>query len=264
MEKLENYDWSTLLPVVTNVLSGLGVFILGWLLSRWVYDTILKRLGNEKGLQATATVRPLIATIAKYTILLGAIYAGLTQAGVAASSLLAVFGAAGLAIALAVQGTLSNIAAGIMLIFLRSMKVGEFIETPHVQGTVTEIGLFTTQMRRADGVYVSVPNAQLWGSQITNYSRYDERRLDVDIEIARDNDLSAAVGVLEEAIKDHPLIVDPDLSSVTVFNTTPLTVILQTRCWIARTNYRGDSSTLRMALHEALRTEGFKLPKLIR
>ena len=260
MDNLREFDWAGLMPIVVNVLSGIGIFILGWILSRWAYRTILKRLGNEKGIQASETFRPLIATIVKYAILLGAIYAGLTQAGVAASSLLAVFGAAGLAIALAVQGTLSNIAAGVMLIFLRSMKVGEYIETPHVQGTVTEIGLFTTHMRRPDGVFVSVPNAQIWGSQITNYSRYDERRVDIDIEISRDNDLTEAVNTLEQLISDSPLVVNPELTSVAVLNTTPQTAVLQTRCWIHRTNYRADSSTLRVALHEALRAEGFKLP----
>ncbi|NNC38264.1 MAG: mechanosensitive ion channel family protein [Acidimicrobiales bacterium] len=261
MENLPKFDWTSLMPIAVNLLSGFGIFILGWILSGWAYRTIMSRLGNERGLQVSATIRPLIATSVKYAILLGALYAGLTQAGVAASSLLAVFGAAGLAIALAVQGTLSNIAAGIMLIFLRSMKVGEFIETPNISGTVLEIGLFTTHIRRGDGVFVTVPNAQIWSSQITNYSRFDERRIDIDIAIARDNDLAAAIAVLEATIADHPLVVDPDLTNVTILNTTPHTVILQTRCWVARTSFRADSSTLRLVLHEALRSQGFKLPK---
>jgi len=123
-------------PVVSNIFTALGIFILGWILARWADRVVRKRLGNNKGLQADDTFRPLIAIIVRYAIVLAALYAALDIAGIGAASLLAVFGAAGLAIALAVQGTLSNVAAGLMLIFLRKIKVGEYIQTPDVEGTV--------------------------------------------------------------------------------------------------------------------------------
>lgn len=264
MENLSKVEWSTFVPLIFNLLSGLGIFILGWMLSRWAYRIILNRLGNNKGLQASATVRPLIATVVKYAILLGAIYAGLTQAGVAASSLLAVFGAAGLAIALAVQGTLSNIAAGIMLIFLRSMKVGEYIETPTVEGTVLEVGLFTTNIRRPDGVFVSVPNAQIWGSQIANYSRFMTRRVDIDLELARDNDLGAAVKVIQSVLEQQDIIVDKEKASVSVAGFTPTTAIIRARLWLGTDNLADKGSTLRTSFNTALSAEGFKLPTLLR
>lgn len=261
MDAFTEFDWSSMMPILTNILSGLGIFILGWILSRWAYRTILNRLGNDKGLQASETFRPLIATIVKYAILLGAIYAGLTQAGVAASSLLAVFGAAGLAIALAVQGTLSNIAAGIMLIFLRSMKVGEYIETPNIEGTVLEVGLFTTQIRRPDGVFVTVPNAQLWGSQIANYSRFKTRRVDIDLELARDNDLTAAVSTVRAALDQQDMVIDKDKSSVSISGFTPTTAIIKARFWLDTDNLTDNRSILRSDLHAALRSEGFQFPK---
>jgi len=260
MNNIDGIQWMTFVPIATNILSGLGIFILGWLLSRWAYKTILVRLGNEKGLQASATFRPLIATIVKYAILLGAIYAGLTQAGVAASSLLAVFGAAGLAIALAVQGTLSNIAAGVMLIFLRSMKVGEYIETPDIAGTVLEVGLFTTHIRRPDGVFVTVPNAQIWGSQIANYSRFSTRRVDIDLELARDNDLAAAVDTVRASLDKQDMVVDKDKASVSVAGFTPTTAIIRARFWLDTENLSDKSSTLRTLFSQALSAEGFKLP----
>ena len=263
MDKFPEFDWSGLLPILTNILSGFGIFILGWMISRWAYRTLLNRLGNEKGLQANETFRPLIATIVKYAILLGAIYAGLTQAGVAASSLLAVFGAAGLAIALAVQGTLSNIAAGIMLIFLRSMKVGEYIETPSIEGTVLEVGLFTTQIRRPDGVFVTVPNAQIWGSQIANYSRFKTRRVDIDLELARDNDLAAAVSTVRAALDQQDIIIDKDKSSVSVSGFTPTTAIIRARFWLDTDDLVSKGSILRSDLHAALRNEGFQFPNLL-
>ena len=253
-----------LTPIAINILTALGVFILGWIVSRWANKTIRTRLGNNKGLQANDTVRPLIATIVRYAIILAALYAALDIAGIPASSLLAVFGAAGIAIALAVQGTLSNIAAGIMLIFLRSMKVGEYIETPDVAGTVLEIGLFTTQIRRADGVFVSVPNAQLWGSQITNYSRFKSRRVDLNIELDRDNDLAAALQTVLDCLSKQSAIINKDVTEAVIFEYSPTTATLQSRFWISSKNLRADSSAISLAVHEALRSEGFKLPKFLR
>lgn len=263
MENLKDLPLSTWLPFAQNILSAFGIFILGWLLSRWAHRLILNRLGNNKGLQADDTIRPLIAVVAKYAILLAAIYAALTQVGIAASSLLAVFGAAGLAIALAVQGTLSNIAAGIMLIFLRSMKVGEYIETPDVAGTVLEIGLFTTQIKRADGVFITAPNAQLWSSQITNYSRFKTRRVDVDIELARDNDLSEATVAIRAALEAQDAVINKDASEVVLLSFSPQTAILQSRFWLSSANLRDDTSKVSLALHEALQSKGFKLPKFL-
>ena len=261
MDAVTSTNWAAFIPVLINILSGIGIFIIGWILSRWAYATILKRLGNDKGLRASETFRPLIATVVKYAILLGAIYAGLTQAGVAASSLLAVFGAAGLAIALAVQGTLSNIAAGVMLIFLRSMKVGEYIETPDIAGTVLEVGLFTTHIKRPDGVFVTVPNAKIWGSQIANYSRFKTRRVDVDLELSRDNDLAAAVDIVRNTIDGLDIIASKESTNVSISGFSPTTATLKARCWLGTKNLGDDGSTLRMTLHEALRAKGVKFPK---
>jgi small conductance mechanosensitive channel len=268
MEELKQFlstiEWDVLTPIFVNLLTGLGILILGWILSRWADRFVRKQLSNNKGIEASATVRPILATTVKYAILLAALYAALTQAGIEAASLLAVFGAAGLAIALAVQGTLSNIAAGIMLIFLRSMKVGDYVQTPSVEGTVLEIGLFTSNLRRADGVFVTVPNAQIWGSQITNFSRFDERRVDVDIALARDNDLAAAVEVLKKALDDSPLVHNPELNSAILLSTTDKSAMVQARFWIARESYRSDSAAMRLMLHEALKAEGFTLPPVVR
>jgi small conductance mechanosensitive channel len=267
MESLSNMfspeDLAAILSITKGLLSGVGIFILGWMLSRWVYKLILNRLGNNKGLKANDTVRPLIATVAKYAILLAAIYAGLTQAGIAASSLLAVFGAAGLAIALAVQGTLANVAAGIMLIFLRSMKVGEYIETPNVAGTVLEIGLFTTQIKRADGVFISAPNAQIWGSQITNYSRFKTRRVDINIELSRDNDLARATQVVRDTLDKQKAVLNKDATDVVLAAFSANTATLQSRLWLSSDDLRAQSSLISLALHEALRAQGFKLPKYL-
>jgi len=255
-------DWTAALPVIQNAFVALGVLILGWIIARWADRIVRKRLGNAKGLQADDTFRPLIALLVRYVIIFGALYAALDIAGVAPASLLAVFGAAGLAIALSVQGTLSNVAAGLMLIFLRSIRVGEYIQTSSIEGTVLEIGLFTTEIKSSDGVLITVPNAQIWSSQIKNFSRYKTRRIDINIEIARDNDLAAALDVLHKTLIKHPLVITKDSAEVVVAGFTATTVNLQARCWLQSTNLRGNSSAVRLSIHEALRAEGFKLPPI--
>ncbi len=250
---------SSYAPLIRDIFAALGVFILGWIVARWADMVVRKRLGNNKGLQADDTYRPLIAIIVRYTIVLAALYAALDIAGIGAASLLAVFGAAGLALALAVQGTLSNVAAGLMLIFLRSIKVGEYIQTPDVEGTVLEIGLFTTEIKSPDGVFISVPNAQIWAKQVKNFSRFKSRRLDIVLEIARDNDVGLALEVLQKALSSHP-IVSADGAQTVISGFTPTSVQLQARCWLKADNLRNSASEVRLSLHEALRREGIKIP----
>jgi len=253
---------SSYAPVVRDIFSALGVFILGWIVARWADRVVRKRLGNNKGLQADDTFRPLIAIIVRYAIILGALYAALDIAGVAPASLLAVFGAAGLAIALAVQGTLSNVASGLMIIFLRSIKVGEYIQTPDVEGSVLEIGLFTTEIKSPDGVLITVPNSQIWTKQIKNFSRFKTRRMDIILEIARDNDVGQALEVLQKTLGTHDLVIAADSAQTVISGFTPTSVQLQARCWLKADNLRNDVSQVRLALHESLRREGFKMPPL--
>src|SRR5690606_6640128 len=114
------------------------------------------------------------------------------QIGVATTSVLAVLGAAGLAIGLALQGTLSNIAAGIMLLWLRPFKAGDFIETASAAGTVREIGLFATQIDTYDGIYRFVPNASLWNQPLSNFTRNPSRMTDIAIGIGYGSDANKA------------------------------------------------------------------------
>ena len=253
-------DWNVFIPVGINILKAIGILILGFMIARWVERFTRKRLGNHKGLQVDDTLRPLLATIIRYAIIFAAIYAALTTAGIPAASLLAVFGAAGLAIALAVQGTLSNVAAGIMLIFLRAIRVGEYIETSSFGGSVLEIGLFTTEIKTSDGILITVPNAQIWSGQIKNYSRFKSRRVDISMEIARDNDLGSAVSALEKAVSDFDAVINKSAASVMVSGFTPTSATLLARCWLKSENLAGDSSALRVHLQEVLNKKGFKLP----
>jgi small conductance mechanosensitive channel len=153
----------------------------------------------------------LIASLVRYVILAFTVVLVLGQFGVQTTSLIAVLGAAGLAIGLALQGTLSNVAAGVMLLVLRPFRVGHFVEAGGVSGTVSEIGLFTTIMTTRDLVYVSVPNSAVWSGVITNYTREPLRRISftLPVDIANDVD-SVEKAILGALANDAHVLKTPE------------------------------------------------------
>ena len=145
--------------------------------------------------------------VVRYTINIIVIVAALARIGVPTTSILAVLGAAGLAIGLALQGTLSNIAAGIMLLWLRPFRVGEFIDAGEIAGTVNEIGLFATELKTFDGIYSFVPNSELWNKSIFNYTRNPARMTNMEVGISYGSDIEKARRVmldLAEGTGAHP------------------------------------------------------------
>ncbi len=157
-----------------DLVGAVVMLIAGWTLAGWAQRSMLRVLGRVPKIDDT--LKPFIASVVRYGILVFILVAVLAQFGVQTASIIALLGAMGIAIGLALQGTLQNIAAGIMLLFLRPFRIGDYIDAEGLAGTVDEIGLFTTQMHTYDGVYVEVPNQQLWNRAIKNFSRLPTRR----------------------------------------------------------------------------------------
>ena len=179
--------------------------IIAGVLQRWTRAA----LGKIKGFDDTLQL--FIAKAVKYVVLILVLVTVLAQFGVQTTSIIAALGAAGLAIGLALQGTLANIAAGVMVLVLRPFSVGDFVDSGGVAGTIEEIGLFVTQLKTADGIYVSAPNNQLWNSVITNYSRHKTRRLELVIGIGYQDDIDAALKtLLDLAVADDRVHKDPE------------------------------------------------------
>jgi len=187
--------------VIANVWSflvALAVLAAGWFLagmvSSYVYNLLRQRLKRD------ATVGPLVSQIVRYAILFVTFVIVLGQFGVETASILTVLGAAGIAIALALQGTLSNIAAGILLIFLRPFNVGDYIDADGIVGTVVEVGLFGTQLRTYDGVFVFAPNSKLSNAKITNYSREASRVVELKFNVPRSADIAQVRGEVQQGL----------------------------------------------------------------
>ena len=201
-------DWSI------NFLAAVFTLIVGiWFSSRisvWIKDTLVK---VDK---LDPTLPPVAGSVIRYALLVVTIVAVLAQFGVNTTSIIAVLGAAGLAIGLALQGTLSNVAAGVMLLFLRPFKVGNWIEAANVSGTVREIGLFTTTIDTFDNVYISIPNSTIWSSTIINHSRYNTRRMDIDIGVSYDANIDFVLETLLTLADDKRVLKKPSPQGLVV------------------------------------------------
>ena len=169
--------------------------------------------------------------------------------------------AAGLAIGLALQGTLSNIAAGIMLLFLKPLKVKEYIETPNANGTVIEVGLFTTILKTVDGLYISVPNAQLWGNRVQNFDRYTTRRVTINVGVGYASDLDKVKNVLLKVMNDYPnTLQEPSIPEVFVDAFGDSSIDLTARCWLPKDSWRAMSTELRIAVKKAFDEADIEIP----
>jgi small conductance mechanosensitive channel len=198
------------------------------------------------------TLAHFLANVIRYAVLVMVVVAVLGQFGVQTASILAALGAAGLAIGLALQGTLQNIAAGIMLLILRPFRLGETIEAGNVSGTVQEIGLFATELRTGDGLYLIAPNSTLWNTPVKNFSRLPNRGLSLSIVVPVDTDVRQADTVLRGiASRDQRVMTNP-APSVGVSEVTQDTLKLTLSVWTANSDYGSVSQNLAKSAKIAL------------
>ena len=241
-----------------DVLGALFILVGGWMLAGWVRRKLLRLLTRTPHIDQT--LHPVIANVVRYAILVFVVIAVLAQFGVQTTSVIALLGAAGLAVGLALQGTLQNIAAGIMLLFLRPFRVGDYIDAEGLSGTIDEIGLFTTQMRTYDGIFLEVPNGQLWNRAILNYSRVEARRMDIVVGIGYGDDIDKAQAALMDLMtSDSRANAEPE-PQVTVKELADSSVNLNLRCWADVGDYWGLLNDLKKAVKLRLDAEGISIP----
>ena len=199
-------------PLLYGAIKALLFLIAGYMIAGIVSRTIRRRVLASPTLDDT--LGTFFASIAKWLILAVTVIAVLQVFGFQATSLVAVLGAATLAIGLALQGTLQDIAAGVMIIIFRPFKLEQYVDIGGTAGTVKEINLFITELVTPDNVQIIVPNGQVWGSVITNYSAHDTRRVDVTYGIDYGDDADKAMAViLKCANADERVQKDPSPGS---------------------------------------------------
>jgi small conductance mechanosensitive channel len=193
--------WTLAVDFVPRLVAAAGLLVAGLILSRWM-SRLTIRIAEGTG-RVDPTLEPIVASLARYAVLIVVLIAALSQLGVQTASVLAVLGAAGLAIGLALQGTLSNIAAGIMLIWLRPFRVGDYIEViagNPIAGTVREIGLFACLIDNFDGTVLFAPNATIWNFPLRNHNSNGGRLVSLSVGLSHSADLEKARAILLETM----------------------------------------------------------------
>ncbi len=241
-----------------SVLSALFLVVLGWVVAGWAQRGVRRGLGRIERMDPTLT--GIIAAVVRYFILITVLIMVLAQFGVQTASILAALGALGLAIGLALQGTLANIASGVMLLFLRPFGVGDYVNANGHEGTVEEVGLFTTEMTTFDGIYQSVPNAGLWGGRIINYSRNPNRRHDIVVGIHYADDIDQAQRVLRDVLATDERVHSDPAPQILVRELADSSVNLGMRFWTSGDDYWPANFELRKQAKLALDRNGITIP----
>jgi small conductance mechanosensitive channel len=253
--------WAQVQDVVTvwglKVVAALAIFIIG----RWIAKLVrggIKRAMEKANVESIIT--GFVSNIAYIGLLAFVVVAALGQLGIQTTSFIAILGAAGLAIGLALQGSLANFAAGFLMIIFRPFKVGDFIEGAGVAGVVEEIQVFTTTLKTGDNKIIIVPNAKLSGDNIINYSAQETRRVDMTVGVAYNADLSKVREVLLDIIsKDTRILAEP-APLVAVAELADSSVNFVVRVWVKSGDYWGVKFDATETIKNRFDAEGIGIP----
>ena len=251
--------WAWALDFIPRLVSAAAVLALGYLAAKWAARLASGFVARSNRIDNTYI--PSIQTAIRYSILIFVGVAALSQLGVQTASILAALGAAGLAIGLALQGTLSNIAAGIMLLWLRPFRAGEHIQVDTAEGTVRELGLFATLLDAPDGSFRFVPNSQLWNKPLANFTRNPRRLIDLRITLGRGNDVERARQMVLDIAKAEPRLQEQPAPEVDLAEIAETTMVLALRAWTPSAGYTGTLRELLEKIQRGLDTADLGLAR---
>ncbi len=255
-ELIQQYQ-PQVLSVAMQVLLAIIIFYVGKYIAGVVRNMLVRILTARK---IDATLVSFVGSLIYGGLLAFTVIAALAQVGIQTASFVAVIGAAGLAIGLALQGSLSNFAAGVMLLIFRPFKAGDFVEAAGVAGIVEEIGIFNTLMRTGDNKALVIPNGQITDGVITNYSTKPTRRVDLVFGIGYDDDIDAAREVISTVIADDERILDDPEPLVVVSELADSSVNFTVRVWVNSGDYWPVKFALTENTKKALDAAGISIP----
>lgn len=241
-----------------NVLLALAILVVGYMVAGGIKKAVLRAVERNPRIDRTLAI--FFASMVRYAILVVVFIAVLSRFGVETTSLVAAIGAAAFAVGLALQGTLGNVAAGVMLVFFRPYSLGDFVEVGGVSGTVADINLFTTELNTPDNKTIIVPNGQAWGNVITNYSVKPTRRVDITFGISYDDDINKAMEVIRAHYDaDERVLKDPEFFlGVIAHNTSSVDIV--TRAWVKTPDYWSVYFDAMKGIKEAFDANGIEIP----
>jgi small conductance mechanosensitive channel len=241
-----------------RIVSATITLTIGWILSRWLARMV--RSLALRSARVDEAIGAVLARVVRLAVLVTVLLAVLDRFGVQTTSVVALLGAAGLAIGLALQGSLSNVAAGVMILGLRPFKLGDAVDIAGTSGVVEDIGLFVTQLKTFDGLAVFLPNSRVWGTEITNFARNDHRRLDLSFGIGYSDDTAKALQILQELVEVDDRIFDEPAPLVALESLGDSSVNLLVRSWVHRSDLFGVKLDLTRNTKERFDAEGISFP----
>ena len=247
-----------LVSILGNVLTAIVILIVGFIIAGWASNRIEGL--TKRSHKLDETLFSFLGNIVRYVIIGFAFLFVLNTFGVQTTSVVAVIGAAGLAIGLALQGTLSNVAAGVMIVFFRPIKLGDFVDIGGSMGTVKAINLNYIELASVGNFQIIVPNSEVWGNTITNYSVYPQRRAEWTFGVAYGADLELAHRtIIDTIMADERSLSDPE-PFIQVNNLNASSVDFLVRVWVARADYFQYQADMTRAVKVALDRAGVDIP----
>jgi small conductance mechanosensitive channel len=240
-----------------NIVSAIATILIGMLLARIISNSFHKVLTKRK---LDSTIVDFVSHMVKYVIVAFVVIAALSRIGVQTTSFIALIGAAGLAVGLALQGSLSNFASGVLIIVLRPFKAGEYIEAAGIAGSVESVQIFATTLVTVDNKFVVVPNSAILGGNIVNYSRKATRRIDLTIGVSYNANLQQTKAVLEKVVTANALVLKDPGVQVAVAELGDSSVNFVVRPWVNSADYWNVRFELMEAIKDALDAESIEIP----
>ncbi|WP_100656612.1 mechanosensitive ion channel family protein [Alteromonas flava] len=256
-EEIENLVNTYVIPWGINIVFAILIYIVGKIVVGILMSLFSKVMAKSKYDEMLVAF---LASIINAVLMLFVIVAALDQLGVDTTSLVAILGAAGLAIGLSLQGSLQNFAAGVMLLVFKPFKSGDFVEAGGTMGTVKSIGIFTTIMTTPDNKEIIVPNGAIYGGNITNFSAKETRRVDMVFGIGYGDDLLKAKQVLEAMVKEDERILAEPAAQVAVSELGDSSVNFVVRPWVKSGDYWGVKFDFTEAVKLRFDKEGISIP----
>jgi len=259
------FDWAEVWTMIQttgvdfgiNVITAIVIFFVG----KWIVALVIKGLmkAMQKG-DIDTTLRRFIGNLARMLLMLFVIIAAINALGVQTASMIALVGAAGLAVGLALQGSLSNFAAGVLIVLFRPYKVGDWIEGGGVSGAVEEVQILTTVLKTGDNKRVIIPNSQIMGSTITNYSANETRRVDLVVGVSYSDDLDKVRKELEGLVAADDRILEDPAVTIAVSELADSSVNFVLRPWVKTADYWGVYFGLTEAIKKRFDEVGISIP----
>lgn len=251
----------TVVDICTNAGSKIILAVIVWFVGKWLIGKLLQMFGKLKSVEKLdSTLTAFLMSVVKGILYVVLVVSIISILGVPMASVITVIASAGVAVGLALQGALSNLAGGIMLMIFRPFRVGDMINAAGAEGIVQEITMFYTKMRTPDNIDITVPNGSLMNANITNYTAEPMRRMDIKFSVAKDTDIEQAKAVIVEAMKNTAgILKDQEISACCVGGTNEAMEI-NARSYVVPGEYAGVAALTTENITKALGAAGIKAP----